>query len=161
MKRLTFVFMLVLLGAMPVDAYVLKEEVVERSRDVEFAQLPSIIILHDSEMKRKVEVGSITEIMTITEGIYGAARVDGLWTKGEKLGTLDFGDEELYHIYYGMERKTVYVQADEETWSMSRTAFFELFYPSIHSRQLPPGANGDAQPLPPGRDVQPDDLLPL
>ncbi|MGR9050710.1 hypothetical protein ACQ4XT_18905 [Halobacillus faecis] len=152
MKRLTFVFMLVLLGATPVDAYVLKDEALEGSREVEFTRLPSTIILHDSEMKRMIEVESIKEIRAITEGIDGAASVDVRWTKGEKLGTLDFGDEEMIHIYYGTDRKTVYLQTDEETRSMSRSAFFHLFYPSIHSRPLPPGEGGD---------VQPDDFLPL
>ncbi|MBX0356980.1 hypothetical protein [Halobacillus sp. Nhm2S1] len=161
MKKLTFVIIFVLFGAMPVDAFVVKEEALEQSRDVDFTQVPSTIILHDSEMKRKVEIESIKEIVTIREGVYEAARVKGEWTKNGKLGTLDFGDDELIHIYYGKDRENVYLDVGEETTFMSRTAFFELFYPIIHSRPLPPGEGGDVQPLPPAPSIQPDDFLSL
>ncbi|REJ10925.1 hypothetical protein [Halobacillus trueperi] len=163
MKRLTLVMMLVLIGAMPVDAYVVKEDTieVEKSKHLDVTQLPSNLILYDSEMQRKIEVESIKEIMTITEGIQGASPIKGEWAKREKLGTLDFGNEELIHIYYGEERENVYLLVDEETMSMSRKDFFDLFYSSIHSRPLPPGEGGDVQPLPPGKTVQPDDFLPL
>ncbi|SDN95865.1 hypothetical protein SAMN05421677_10254 [Halobacillus aidingensis] len=155
--------MLVLIGAMPVDAYVVKEDtiVVEKSNHLDATQLPSIVILYDSEMKRKIEVESIKEIMTITEGIKGASSVKGEWAKGEKLGTLDFGNEELIDVYYGKDRENVYLLGNAETMSMSRKDFFSLFYPSIHTRPLPPGEGGDVQPLPPGQTVQPDDFLPL
>ncbi|GEN52767.1 hypothetical protein [Halobacillus faecis] len=161
MKKLTLVIIFLLLGAMPVDAFLVKEEALEQSRDVDLIQVPSTIILHDSEMKRKVEVESIKEMVTIMEGIYGAAPVKGEWTKREKLGTLDFGDEELIHIYYGEDRENVYLVVNEETTFMSRKAFFELFYASIHIRPLPPGEGGDVQPLPPAPSIQPDDFLSL
>ncbi|MYL50028.1 hypothetical protein GLV98_11065 [Halobacillus litoralis] len=163
MKTLIFVLMLVLLGATPVDAYDAKEEVVEveHSRDEDVTRLPSTVILYDSEMKRKIEVKSTKEMMKIVKGIQKASPVKEEWTKGKKLGTLDFGVEELVHIYYGDEREKVFLLVDEETMFMSRKAFFDLFSPSVHTRPLPPGEGGEVQPLPPGQSVQPDDFLPL
>ncbi|MYL70396.1 hypothetical protein GLW00_06035 [Halobacillus litoralis] len=162
MKRLAFVMVLVLFGAMPVDAVVVKEEkAVERSKNVDVTQVPSTLVLYDTEMKRRIQIESVEGIMRITEGVNKAAPVKGRWTKSEKLGTLDFGDEEMIHIYYGDERENVYLISEEETVFMSRIHFFDLFYRSVNSLPLPPGEGGDVQPLPPGQPVQPDDFLPL
>lgn len=163
MKGIFIALMLVTLGAAPVDAYLVKKEAVEveKSKHVNATPLPSTIILYDSEMKRKIVVESTEEMMTVTEGIQNAPSITEEWTEGEKLGTMDFGDEELLHIYYGKERNNVYLLGDEEIKVMSRKDFFSLFHPSFHSRPLPPGKGGDVQPLPPGRAVQPNDFLPL